>query len=336
MDRCSSRQGWDRSASSPGWLSCHTSSRAVAGDRLGTALAAGGGVRSAGRAAAAAGRDGGSSASLSPQSMDTEAELQFRPRTGKAASAPLLPEVETYLQLLLVIYLMNSKRYPEVRSPELPALKPSSSCGAPAPGRVWRASGNCLSAAPRFPLCFSCVWRQPPGSVPQPWQALCSSRGAVPPALTSLPLLQAQKVSDDLMQKISSQNRRALDLVVAKCYYYHSRIYEFLNKLDVVRRWAGSCVRALPELGPARLGEQGCFFPSSLTRSLPFLQLPARPATDGHAAPRCGRAGHPPEPAAEELSPLQPLRPSRKTRLQVRISRAGQQQRVGSVPLLHR
>lgn len=47
---------------------------------------------------------------------------------------------------------------------------------------------------------------------------------------------QAQKVSDDLMQKISTQNRRALDLIVAKCYYYHSRIYEFLNKLDVVRR----------------------------------------------------------------------------------------------------
>ena len=54
--------------------------------------------------------------------------------------------------------------------------------------------------------------------------------------LTSVSFLQAQKVSDDLMQKISSQNRRALDLVVAKCYYYHARIYEFLNKLDVVRR----------------------------------------------------------------------------------------------------
>ncbi|NXU09375.1 PSMD3 ATPase, partial [Pardalotus punctatus] len=100
------------------------------------------------------------------ESMDTEAELQFRPRTGKAASAPLLPEVETYLQLLLVIYLMNSKRYPE-----------------------------------------------------------------------------AQKVSDDLMQKISSQNRRALDLVVAKCYYYHSRIYEFLNKLDVVRSFLHARLR---------------------------------------------------------------------------------------------
>ena len=53
------------------------------------------------------------------QPMDTEAELQFRPRMGKAASAPLLPEVEAYLQLLLVIYLMNSKRYPEVRCPRM-------------------------------------------------------------------------------------------------------------------------------------------------------------------------------------------------------------------------
>ncbi|KAL7977080.1 hypothetical protein Chor_009029 [Crotalus horridus] len=98
--------------------------------------------------------------------MDTEVDLQFRPRTGKAASAPLLPEVEAYLQLLLVIYLMNSKRYQE-----------------------------------------------------------------------------AQKVSDDLMQKISPQNRRALDLVVAKCYYYHARIYEFLNKLDVVRSFLHARLR---------------------------------------------------------------------------------------------
>ncbi|MEQ2284937.1 26S proteasome non-ATPase regulatory subunit 3 [Ameca splendens] len=43
-----------------------------------------------------------------------DGDIQFRPRTGKAASAPLLPEVETYLQLLLVIHLTNSKRYTEV------------------------------------------------------------------------------------------------------------------------------------------------------------------------------------------------------------------------------
>lgn len=98
--------------------------------------------------------------------MDTEADLQFRPRTGKAASAPLLPEVEAYLQLLVVIFLMNSKRYKE-----------------------------------------------------------------------------AQKISDDLMQKISTQNRRALDLVAAKCYYYHARVYEFLDKLDVVRSFLHARLR---------------------------------------------------------------------------------------------
>ncbi|EOA94377.1 26S proteasome non-ATPase regulatory subunit 3, partial [Anas platyrhynchos] len=95
-----------------------------------------------------------------------------RPRMGKAASAPLLPEVETYLQLLLVIFLMNSKRYPEVRFPQL-----------------------CLNLSP--------------------------SRGASGPA----------------------SHRRALDLVVAKCYYYHSRIYEFLNKLDVVRSFLHARLR---------------------------------------------------------------------------------------------
>lgn len=44
-----------------------------------------------------------------------DGDVQFRPRTGKAASAPLLPEVEAYLQLLLVVHLTNTKRYSEVR-----------------------------------------------------------------------------------------------------------------------------------------------------------------------------------------------------------------------------
>lgn len=49
-------------------------------------------------------------------------------------------------------------------------------------------------------------------------------------------VLQSQKVSDDLLQKISSKNRRALDLIAAKCYYYHARVYEFLNQFDTIRR----------------------------------------------------------------------------------------------------
>lgn len=166
--------------------------------------------------------------------MDTEAELQFRPRTGKAASAPLLPEVETYLQLLLVIFLMNSKRYPEVRFPEPPVLKLSSGHRPPVPDGAWGASRTC-SLQPRSGPFAPAMLEAAPGLGPQPWRFLLLP-GSRSSALTSLPLLQAQKVSDDLMQKISSQNRRALDLVVAKCYYYHSRIYEFLNKLDVVRR----------------------------------------------------------------------------------------------------
>ncbi|KAL0150849.1 hypothetical protein M9458_053768, partial [Cirrhinus mrigala] len=98
--------------------------------------------------------------------VENEGDVQFRPRTGKAAATPLIPEVEAYLQLLMVVYLTNNKRYTE-----------------------------------------------------------------------------AQKVSDDLLQKIGSQNRRALDLVAAKCYYYHSRVYEFLNQLDVVRSFLHTRLR---------------------------------------------------------------------------------------------
>lgn len=95
-----------------------------------------------------------------------DGDVQFRPRTGKAAAAPLLPEVEAYLQLLLVVHLTNNKRYTE-----------------------------------------------------------------------------AQKVSDDLLQKIVSKNRRALDLVAAKCYYYHARVYEFQNQLDIIRSFLHTRLR---------------------------------------------------------------------------------------------
>ncbi|RVE70050.1 hypothetical protein OJAV_G00084350 [Oryzias javanicus] len=87
-----------------------------------------------------------------------DGDIQFRPRTGKAAASPLLPEVEAYLQLLLVVHLTNNKRYAE-----------------------------------------------------------------------------AQRASDDLMQKISSKKSRALDLIAAKCYYHHTRVYEFLQQLHTIR-----------------------------------------------------------------------------------------------------
>uniref|UniRef100_A0A3P8SHL9 26S proteasome regulatory subunit RPN3 n=1 Tax=Amphiprion percula TaxID=161767 RepID=A0A3P8SHL9_AMPPE len=82
-----------------------------------------------------------------------DGDVQFRPRTGKAAATPLLPEVEAYLQLLLGGSPDHQKRYTE-----------------------------------------------------------------------------AQKVSDDLLQKIGSKNRRALDLV-------------FLNQFDTMRSFLHTRLR---------------------------------------------------------------------------------------------
>ncbi|CAH1393709.1 unnamed protein product [Nezara viridula] len=45
----------------------------------------------------------------------------------------------------------------------------------------------------------------------------------------------AVKCSDALMAKITAQNRRSLDLVAAKCYFYHSRVYELTNQLEKIR-----------------------------------------------------------------------------------------------------
>ncbi|KAF9415596.1 hypothetical protein HW555_006804 [Spodoptera exigua] len=48
-------------------------------------------------------------------------------------------------------------------------------------------------------------------------------------------LEEATECSQQLMNKILSQNRRTLDLIAAKCYFYHSRVFELTNKLDLIR-----------------------------------------------------------------------------------------------------
>lgn len=42
--------------------------------------------------------------------------------------------------------------------------------------------------------------------------------------------------TDQLMQKIVAHNRRTLDLLAAKCYFYHSRTYELAGRLEAIRR----------------------------------------------------------------------------------------------------
>jgi hypothetical protein len=39
---------------------------------------------------------------------------QFRPRSGKLANNPLIPEIEVYLHLLLLIHLIDLKKYDKV------------------------------------------------------------------------------------------------------------------------------------------------------------------------------------------------------------------------------
>jgi 26S proteasome regulatory subunit N3 len=37
------------------------------------------------------------------------------------------------------------------------------------------------------------------------------------------------------MDKIVNQNRRSLDIIAAKCYFYYARVYELVGKLDQIR-----------------------------------------------------------------------------------------------------
>ena len=40
---------------------------------------------------------------------------------------------------------------------------------------------------------------------------------------------------EKIMDKIASQNRRTLDVIAAKCYFYYARVYELNGKLDRIR-----------------------------------------------------------------------------------------------------
>lgn len=46
---------------------------------------------------------------------------------------------------------------------------------------------------------------------------------------------QAIDLAEKVMDKITSQNRRTLDIVAAKCFFFYSRVYELNGKLDRIR-----------------------------------------------------------------------------------------------------
>ncbi|CAN7981382.1 26S proteasome non-ATPase regulatory subunit 3 [Ixodes scapularis] len=89
--------------------------------------------------------------------METEAK-EGRIRSAKTSHLPLLPELDVYIHLLVLVHLIDSER-----------------------------------------------------------------------------LDQAVKCSDQLMAKIQAQNRRTLDLLASKCYFYHSRCYELTGQMSAIR-----------------------------------------------------------------------------------------------------
>ena len=92
------------------------------------------------------------------EQMETDAAAGKSGRPVKSSAQPLLPELDVYLHLLLLIHLIDLKRYD-----------------------------------------------------------------------------QAVRCSDQLMQKIQATNRRTLDLIAAKSYFYHLRVYELTNCLSRVK-----------------------------------------------------------------------------------------------------
>ncbi|XP_049773596.1 probable 26S proteasome non-ATPase regulatory subunit 3 [Schistocerca cancellata] len=98
--------------------------------------------------------------------METEGSTSQRMRSGKSSTAPLLPEVDAYIHLLVLLKLIDGRKYED-----------------------------------------------------------------------------AVTCSDLLMQKVTAQNRRTLDLVTAKCYFYHSRSYELTNQLEKIRGFLHSRLR---------------------------------------------------------------------------------------------
>lgn len=91
------------------------------------------------------------------EQMEVDSNVQ-RMRTIKNSACPLLPEVDAYIHLLIVLFLIDQSKY-----------------------------------------------------------------------------VAAQKCSDALMEKISLHSRRSLDLIQARCFFYHMRAYELNNELDKCR-----------------------------------------------------------------------------------------------------
>lgn len=56
------------------------------------------------------------------------------------------------------------------------------------------------------------------------------------------------------MQRSLGHNRRTLDPLLAKCYFYHSRAYELVDRLKEIRRYSKVVKKNLHAIGGIKEG----------------------------------------------------------------------------------
>jgi 26S proteasome regulatory subunit N3 len=126
------------------------------------------------------------------------------------AEKPLIPEVDAYLHLLVLLRLIDTEKVSESRE----------------------CSGRCNKGAFRSKIVWLCYFMSMRSSMSIDKQFHCTLFGLFKKIYKHnlIPI-----ISDLLMHKLKAYNRRSLDLVAAKCYFYFSRAYELDKRMEQIR-----------------------------------------------------------------------------------------------------
>lgn len=107
--------------------------------------------------------------------------------------------------------------------------EPSSLSSTPMPSTLTSSTSNVTPATPAAPL------KTKLPSIVLPEVDLYLSLLVLLFAIDKLKHKQALILAEKMMEKIVSQNRRTLDVISAKCFFYYGRINEICGKLDSIR-----------------------------------------------------------------------------------------------------
>ncbi len=107
--------------------------------------------------------------------------------------------------------------------------EPSSLSSTPVPSTLTSSTSNVTPATPAAPA------KTKLPSIVLPEVDLYLNLLVLLFAIDKLKHKQAIVLAEKMMEKIVSQNRRTLDVISAKCFFYYGRINEICGKLDQIR-----------------------------------------------------------------------------------------------------